>query len=64
MHCTGYASSSTLLWLMERGGGVGDFFDKFNGCCGSAMSTCNSSRRGSDGDGRGGDTDVECGDWK
>lgn len=25
------------------GGGVGDFFDKFNGCCESAISTCNSN---------------------
>lgn len=51
------------------GGGVGDFFDKFNGCGVSAISTCNSNIRGDaaadGGDWRGGDVDdVECGDWK
>ncbi|KAI9588799.1 hypothetical protein GQX74_004642 [Glossina fuscipes] len=50
------------------GGGVGDFLDKFNGCWLSAISTCNSKRRGgvfmADGEGRGGETEaeVECGD--
>jgi len=59
--------------------GEGDFFDKFNGCCVSAISTCSSIRLGEairpmlepddeeeDGDGPGGETldDVECGDWK
>lgn len=66
--CTAVAAATNACNLF--GGGVGDFFDKFNGCCESEMSTCNSNKRGgelrADGDGRGGDTvaDVECGDWK
>lgn len=56
---------ATIAWIFD-GGGVGDFLDRFSGCWESAMSTCNSSRRGewADGEGRGGETDVECGDWK
>lgn len=56
---------ATSAWIFD-GGGVGDFLDRFSGCCESAMSTCNSSRRGecADGEGRGGETDVEWGDWK
>lgn len=82
-----YASNSTLctccvvdddLCVCVWGGGLGDFLDKLSGCCGSAMSTCNSMRRGlalggaaDDGAAAavalfvtGGDVDVECGDWK
>lgn len=31
-----------MVALNGLGDGDGDFFDKFNGCCESAMSTCNS----------------------
>lgn len=84
-----YASNSTLctccvvdddlcvVVVVVWGGGLGDFLDKLSGCCGSAMSTCNSMRRGLCVVvvfaellfimlfvTTGGDVDVECGDWK
>lgn len=60
-----------VVVVVVWGGGLGDFLDKLSGCCGSAMSTCNSIRRGLCVTlfvvlfvTTGGDVEVECGDWK